>query len=281
MNCPRCHYLLWELRETRCPECALPFEATDFAFPPGTVHFVCPDCGQTYLGNDDRGLPEPRRFDCVSCGRTLVAAAMPVRPVQDGARGIPLRIGTPWEHRNQVGFIRAFVDGVSRLAIQPGEYFRQCYSGYRSGAAAFSIICAYAATVVLLLALVLVGNLVPVRLLSNIKWRLETLAFLVVLVPIAQLMWNYCYGILIQVVLFCLGRRGSDTERSVHAVAYGSAVLPAMVLMPPVGLLWYVSVVASGVENLHGTSRSQALLATLIPVLVGANLVLVALYTLV
>ena len=280
MNCPRCQYLLWELRDNRCPECALPFEATDYAFPPGAVNFVCPDCGESYLGNDERGLPEPRRFDCVSCGRLLAAASMPVRPIRDGVRGVPLRIGTPWEHRKHVGFIRGFVDGVSRLAIQPGEYFRQCQSGCLSGAAAFSVICAYGATVLLLLLLVLMGGLGPAGLLSSASWRVELLLFLFILVPVGQLMWNYCYGLLIQMVLFCLGRRGSETERSVHAVAYGSAVLPAMVLMPPLGLLWYVSVVASGVENLHGTSRGQALLATLIPFLVAANVLLAAYFTL-
>jgi hypothetical protein len=47
--------------------------------------------------------------------------------------------------------------------------------------------------------------------------------------------------------------------------------LPAVFLLPPIGLVWYVLVVTSGIEQLHSTSRSRALAATLIPMLLAGN----------
>lgn len=280
MNCPQCDYLLWELSDNRCPECATTFETTDYAFPAGQVHFLCGDCGQSYLGTDERGLPSPRRFDCVGCGRSLDAATLTVHPTVEGVRGRATRLGTPWEHRDQVGFVPAFLDGVARIATQPAEYYRQCYEGYRSGAVFFSVLCAYAAAGVLLAAGLLA---------SVIGWRgrvaslemtavLKFLLIATVMVPLIQLTWNYLYGFLIHGVLLCLGRRDAAAQRSVHAVAYGSAVLPALVLLPPIGLVWYVSVVASGVEHLHGTTRGQAVAAAALPVLLAANAGAVALF---
>lgn len=277
MNCPGCDYLLWELPENRCPECGLTHKTTDFAFPPGAVHFACRPCGQTYLGNDERGLPTPPQFDCVGCRQPIDAGDMSVRPVREGARGRHVRFGTPWEHRRDVGFLRGFVDGIARLAMQPGEYFRQCYGeGHRSGSAVFSILCAYVTTLVLYLGLRLVSALVPAAL-GTLSFGRSDLFFLVLLIPVATVGWNYAYGLLIQAVLFCLGQRGAGADRSVQAVAFGSAVLPALVLLPPVGLAWYVSVVASGVEHLHGVSRNRAMVASLVPVLLAANLVIVVL----
>ncbi|MFQ5382453.1 MAG: YIP1 family protein [Phycisphaerae bacterium] len=281
MNCARCDYLLWELPEARCPECATPFKVTDFAFPPDGVHFLCPSCGQAYLGNDGHGLPSPRRFACVACGRQLDAVRLMVRPQYDGVRGTPFRGGTPWEHRDQFGRVQAFLDSLARLATQPGEYFRQSYAdGSRSGALVFSILCAYAATAILVCGLLLMGALrptgmIPTALVSAPRF----LIFLIVFIPFAQIAWTASYGLLIQAVLFCLGQRNSDPEHSVRAVAYGSAVFPALVLLPPVGLLWYIAVVASGVENLHGTSRRRAVTATLVPVLLAANILLALVYT--
>lgn len=281
MNCPRCDYLLWELQDDRCPECALPFEATDFAFQMSAVHFVCRDCGQSYLGNDERGLPKPRRFDCVRCRRALDAGRMLVRPIRDDARGRQIRSGTPWEHRDDVGLVRGFLDGVARLAIQPGEYFRQCYDdGNHSGAATFSIICAYVAAGLLGFGLVFAAAIAPgsFAIANAGPLGMKFLLFLLMLIPVAQITWNYSYGLLIQVVLFCLGQRDGRPQQSVRAVALGSAVLPALVLLPPVGLAWYVSVVASGVEHLQGVTRGRAILASLVPVLLAANVGVIALF---
>jgi hypothetical protein len=280
MNCVHCDYLLWNLPENRCPECGHDFEVTDFAFPAGRVEFLCRHCGQGYFGNDDRGLPAPRRFTCVSCQNALDAADMTVRPDGDGVIGEALNFGTPWQHRRRVGFVRGFIDAVARLAITPGEYFRLAAANNSDGSLAFSVLCAYVALVAFAAMLYLFHSTGlaawmpdPLKLMKS-----PALVILLVAVPFVQIAWNYLYGLLIQAVLMGLGHQRGQLDASVRAVALGSAVLPAILLLPPVGLFWYLCVVCSGIENLHATSRAKALTATLIPMLIALNVALGAWY---
>lgn len=277
MNCVRCGYLLWNLPENRCPECGLPFEVTDYAFPPDGVAFVC-QCGQSYGGNDEQGLPAPRRFQCSQCHQQLDAAFLGVRPLQDGVAGEPLRLGTPWERRDRVGFIRAFLDGVARLAMQPREYFRLSSASHNHGEIVFSVLCAYIGAALLIAAIIFLQSGGLLDWLPDVRAVLHSRIAILVLaaIPLIQVAWNYIYGLLIEIVLAILGHHHpSDYESSVRAVAFGSAVLPAVMLLPPIGLLWYIKVVSSGVEHLHCTTKGHALVATMIPMLLAGNVLLV------
>jgi predicted Zn finger-like uncharacterized protein len=281
MNCVRCHYLLWDLPENRCPECGEPFEVTDYAFAPRAVAVVCPHCEQSYEGTDAQGWPVPRRFECGGCHHPIAVETMRVRPLREDAVGEPIRCGTPWERRGRVGYVRAFLDGVARLAMQPGEFFRLYSARHGQGEIVFSILCAYVAVAGLIAILLLLQGGGLLRWLPDLQplVRSRAMLLLVAMIPLAQIVWNYLYGVLIQTVLAVLGQQGSDYEASVRAVAFGSAVLPAVLLLPPIGLLWYVSVVSCGVQHLHGTTKSQALVATLIPMLLAGNILLVLGYS--
>lgn len=280
MNCVSCHYLLWDLPENRCPECGDPFEVTDYAFRRNSVQFFC-NCGQSYIGDNAQGLPGPRQFQCRKCGDTLDLAKMRVKPVTEDAHGEPLRHGTPWTDRHRVGFIRAFLDGMARLAIQPGEYFRLSSQTRDQGAMLFSVVCAYLSVATFLGAIVLLRRTGLLNT-AALSFEPKLLVLFVLAIPFAQLAWNHLYGFFIHAVLWSLGLRGREFERSVQAVAFGNAVLPALLILPPIGLLWYINVVSSGVEHFNATTRSRALLASLIPVLLLVNLALggvfVALY---
>ncbi len=284
MNCVRCDYLLWNLPENRCPECGLAFDVTDYSFAPSSVHFICGACGQCYLGTDEKGLPLPRHFACVQCHQPLDASAMSVRPLADAAHGQPLFFGTPWQQRRRVGLLIGFIDAVARVAIAPAEYFRLASANRNDGALAFSVLCACTAAAVFAVVLALLhgsglGAWLPVWMGGSTAWTISSPLLLALLaLPFVQLGWNYLYGMLIQAMLVGLGHRSSGFEASVRVVALGSAVLPAILLLPPVGLLWYLAVVCTGVEQLHETSRLKALTAVLVPMLLVGNAALLAWY---
>ena len=277
MNCVRCNYLLWDLPEPRCPECGLGFDVTDYSFAKKSVAFVCNHCGESFLGMDEQGLPAPRRFACTRCHAPLDAAVMSARPLTEDAAGESVRLGTPWERRRRVGYIRSFLDGVARLALQPGEYFRLSSASSDHGEMVFSVSCAYVAATVLVGVIILLQQSGLIGWLPSFAWLLrpKVIVLLAAAVPLAQIVWNHAYGLLIQAVLAILGQSGSDYGSSVRAVAFGSAVLPAVLLLPPIGLLWYVNVVSSGVQHLHSTSKGQALIATMIPILAAGNILLI------
>lgn len=273
MNCVHCDYLLWDLPECRCPECGAGFEVTDYSFSKQSVHFICSHCGQSYLGTDERGLPRPSRFECVTCHQIIDAAHMAVRPIEDSARGEPLRFGTPWQDRSRVGLVPGFVDAVARLAIDPDEYFRRASANRNDGAMFFSVLCAYVSTAVFLGVMVLfhraglAGWVPDVSVLFRWHWVLA----LIIAVPAIHFAWTYLYGLLIQAVLWGLGGARCEFESSVRAVALGSAVLPAVLLFPPIGLVWYLVVVCSGLEHFHETTKAKALTAATIPMLIAGN----------
>lgn len=280
MNCARCDYLLWDLPENRCPECGLEFDPRDYAFDSASVHFVCRDCGQSYLGGDPRGHPYPSRFECVSCHQPLDVSRMSVRPIREDATGSPLRFGTPWQFRRRGGFVRGFVDAVARLAIAPGEYFRLVAVARQDGALGFSILCAYLGWAVFLGVLWLFHSSGLGGWLPDPAVLLKPVVLVIVLaaIPVIQVAWNYAYGVLIQITLSGLGSSHRELESSIRAVSLGAAVLPAILLLPPVGLLWYVFVVGCGIEQLHETSRLRAMAATIVPMLVAGNALLFAWY---
>ena len=277
MNCVRCNYLLWDLPEPRCPECGLPFDVTDYAFAKRSVAFICNHCDESFLGTDELGLPAPRRFSCTRCHCGLDAAWMRVRPLTEDAGGESVRLGTPWERRRRVGYVRSFLDGVARLALQPADYFRLSSAASDHGEMVFSVLCAYVAAAVLVGVLMLLQQSGLLAWLPNLAWvlRPKPIILLAIAVPFAQIVWNHAYGMLIQGVLAILGQQGSDYGSSVRAVAFGSAVLPAVLLLPPIGLLWYVNVVSSGVQHMHSTSKGHALIATMIPMLAAGNVLMI------
>lgn len=282
MNCVRCQYLLWDLPEPRCPECGLDFDVTDYAFPKESVAFLCKHCGESYLGTSDQGLPTPTRFSCTQCHAELDAASMPARPLKDDAQGESVRLGTAWERRRRIGYVRSYLDGVARLALQPADYFRLSSAASDHGEMIFSVSCAYLAAAVLVGIVILLQQSGLLAWMPKFSWILHPrpIILLTVAIPMAQIIWNHAYGLFIQAVLAILGQQGSDYGSSVRAVAFGSAVLPAVLLLPPIGLLWYVNVVSSGVQHLHSTSKGQALIATMIPMLAAGNILLIVGYAL-
>jgi hypothetical protein len=281
MNCVRCQYLLWNLPQQRCPECGLEFELTDYVFPKNAVEFSCRECGETYPGTDEQGLPGKRRFPCKKCSAPIEVARMQARPLDESVHGEPLRAGTPWQFRHRVGFVRAFFDCMARLAIGPGDFFALSAASDSRGALLFGVLCSYLAAGIIIGVLVFLNSIGVLGWLSIPKaFRNSTaLALMIVAMPpLIQIVWSYFYGAMIYAVLHALGLSTQDLEQSIRAVSYGSAVLPAVLLLPPVGVVWYVNVVSSGVEHLQQTTRPHAIIASIVPMLLAANLILLLVF---
>lgn len=280
MNCIRCQYLLWNLPENRCPECGLRFDVTDYLFEPGAVAFCCRACGHGRTGEGALGLPTRRHYACERCGAAVDAAETAVRPLRESASGEPMRMGSVWASRGRVGFLPAFLDVLVRLTTQPAEFFRQISAAPAGGATAFSILCAYLSAAVFVATLWGLQTLGFIAWGPNAKLLLEPrcLCLAVVAIPLAQVGWNHAYGFLIHGILRGLGARRADVERCVEVVAFGSAVMPALLLAPPIGIVWYLGVVTSGIEQLFNVPRVRALTASVLPLLVFGHVVMAAVF---
>jgi len=275
VNCPDCNYSLFGLTAPRCPECGREFAATDFSFRPGAVHFLCPHCSQAYAGNDAFGLPSPREFRCVRCRKHVAAASMIVKPVRPDARGEPLRFGNVWEHRRSEGFVRAFFDALGQLAFQARGFFRESYFDPAS-ALMFGMLCGYFTAFVGVVALEVFQAVRPNKLPDPLMQFLQPSGWMIllVMVPAGVLVWMYVNAFLILLTLRMLGRT-ADMDATLQVVAYAGAVLPAMIL-PIIGLPWYLAIIAAGIEQVTGASRLRAFVAALLPLLLCLNAAILA-----
>ncbi|MFO0974507.1 MAG: hypothetical protein U1A27_13865 [Phycisphaerae bacterium] len=277
MKCAKCGYMLFGLSECRCPECGTLFQTTDFAFPPQAVHFLCPHCAKPYFGTDVHGLPNPRTFRCVRCHQIIRAATMSVRPVRDGVEGEPLRFGIAWEHLGRRTFASAFLQTATQAALRPGEFFRMAYAADRKAALAFSAVVA-TLSMLLLMAILLLTNRAYPAALAWIPTRFLAPRFLigaVIAVTGLWTVWCWVYAHAAGIVLLLLGVRDLDMDAVTAAPAYASAVFPALA-MPLIGLPWYLIVVAAGLREMTPSSSGQAWTAALLPVLLLANVCILA-----
>ncbi|MCK6455716.1 MAG: TFIIB-type zinc ribbon-containing protein [Phycisphaerae bacterium] len=275
MNCTRCGYLLFGLRENRCPECGAAFQTTDYAFPSGAVQFVCKGCGQAYLGADSFGLPFPRKFRCVQCHEVLDAADMMVRPIREGVTGEALRYGTPWDHLGRSRFAAAFVSSLTQLSTEGADFFRRAHLLDRGSAVTFGVWAAGVAGAFWLAVIAGVDALYRLswwRPLPGMSWWWSIIvggaAYL-----IGAALWMHLYAAVMWVVLRASGERRADFDSLVQVVAFATAVWPAMIL-PLVGVPWYVMLVATGLRSALEVSRGRAMIAAVFPLLLAANVVL-------
>ena len=273
MNCAKCHYLLFGVSSGRCPECGVLFAATDYSFDRTSVHFLCPHCQQRYLGTDALGLPYPRTFKCVRCNNVIHASQMAVRPLREGVSGEPLRFGTLWERRGEMGLVRAFLHTMTAVCIRPAEFFRAAFASDRAGALVFGVIAGLLAlmfwTAIIAAGCYLLG-ISPLLARTPIRAAIELTAAALAFVSVVVI-WIHIYAYSIFFALRLMGQREIDPESVVQVVAYANAVLPAI---PPICLFWHVAVVVIGLREVQSVARGRAIIAALLLPLLAANVVI-------
>jgi hypothetical protein len=75
----------------------------------------CPSCRNTF-STDRSG-----RQECPACGKPLVVPEQPAAPAGTGEAGAPA--GTPWEHRAELGTLRAWWQTVQLALFEPAKLF--------------------------------------------------------------------------------------------------------------------------------------------------------------
>lgn len=271
MNCGKCGYLLFGLASGRCPECGSGFKATDYGFPRFAVQFLCPHCRQGYSGTDEYGLPRPRTFSCVKCNALVHAGDMIVKPLRDGVVGDPLRFGSSWDHRGQVGALKAFMITLAQVSTQPTAFFRNAHLTDSGAAVAFAVGAAMLSLPVWGAVMAAAAALLPVGRLALPALAMRgSMGFLFLVCYLgAVLVWVYGFGAGVFVVLRLLRRSECSLDTCICIVAFATAVFPSL-FFPP-ALIWYLMVVVIGVRETQDISGFRAAIATLLPILVLGN----------
>jgi hypothetical protein len=269
MRCQNCHYLLFNLTRTDCPECGRPFAVTDYRFEPGAVEFLCPHCGQAYQGNDERGLPYPRTFTCVTCDRAVDARQMTVRPVAPDAQG---RVGSPWDDRRHIGLWRAWWATFTRTLVAAPTFFREHVGQSNAEAYWFAVMSTCIGAVLsMAMQLVLTTILMVAQSGGPVLGVLE-LALLACMMLIWPLIGPPINGIImggcahLVLVLSTPQRRSFGHTYRVILYGMGPHALAAIPLCGSyVAGIWSIVAIILGIREVHQTSGWLAAVAVLWP----------------
>jgi len=199
--------------------------------------------------------------------------------------------GLPWEHREEIGFLKAFFHTVSLLITRPGEAFTMMRpEGRLMDPVLFGLVGGCAASVVSLVFQVLLesipgypGDNALFHLFGLNQWVL--LLIFAVLSPVSVLLGLFLGAGILHLCLMVLGGANRPFETTLRVVCYtgGSANLFSMI--PICG--WLIAFVYTivletiGLSRAHQITTGKALLAVLLPIFVcccGIGLVIAALF---
>jgi hypothetical protein len=199
--------------------------------------------------------------------------------------------GLPWEHRNEIGFFRAFLHTVSLLITRPGEAFtRMRPEGGLTDPLLFGLVGGCAAYLVSLLFQVLLeaipgypGDNAMFHLFGLNHWLL--LLIFALLSPVMVLLGIFIGAGILHVSLMLLGGANRPFETTLRVVCFtgGSANLFSMIPIcgGVIAFIYTIVLETIGISRAHQTTTAKALMAVLLPLFVcccAAGVLIAALF---
>lgn len=189
--------------------------------------------------------------------------------------------GNPWDQRDRLGFVSAFIENIKLFALSPGEaYARTRRTGDYVGPIVFAILVGWiGAFFNFLWNLLFQGSIMSVmpaevREQMGASMMLQGGSGLVgfIIYPIFAVIGLFIGAGILHLCAMLVGAlSGSDSgfEGTFRAVAFASVANLAYVV-PLVGgliaLVWTIILLVIGISTLHRTTQGKALITVLIPI---------------
>jgi hypothetical protein len=250
----------------------------------------CPNCQAI--------LPEPPERFCPNCGADLAAVGGPYAappgyppapgyppppslPPGGGAAGTaPLGGQTPWERRDQIGFVNALIETTKRVLSQPTAFFRAMpVRGGIGGPLLYAVIVGYiglfASTIynlvfrsVLTSSLSRMGGNRDFERLAGFMQGGVGLVMNLILGPVFIVIGLFVSAGIVHLVLLGLGGAQRGFEATFRVASYSQAasifnIIPGCGGL--VGLVYALVLLVIGLSEAHGISRGKSATAVLVP----------------
>jgi hypothetical protein len=217
------------------------------------------------------------------------AAAPTVPPVQPGAAPTPTavagRTGLPWEHRQERGFLNAFIETLTMVLTRPAEAFSVMK---REGGLGEPLIYA------------LIGGCVGgfVQFLFSLGFRSIGLfsdrnnslaamtgmgigsAAIIIVLPLLIVIGLFIYSGIVHLCLMMVGGANQPFETTFRVLAFSQGSAGPLQIIPLCGGLisgvWALVCDCIGLARAHETDTGRAVLAVFLPVIVCCGGVLIA-----
>jgi hypothetical protein len=205
-------------------------------------------------------------------GGATDANALPAPPSSSAGAGG----GLPWEHREQLGIIKAYFETLSLVLMKPGEAFAMMKTeGDLMGPMFFALIGGSAGIIVsclfqiFLQSMGVLGSENPIAHTFGIG---AGLIFFVALVPVMMVVGLFILSGILHVCLMIVGgaNKGFETTFRVICFSCGSTYLLAMVPFcgGMIAGVWNIVLEIIGLARAHQTETGKAALAVLLPLIV-------------
>jgi len=192
--------------------------------------------------------------------------------------------GLPWEHRQQLGFFKAFFDTVSVLLTKPGEAFTMMKrEGGLTDPLFFGMIGGSVGTIASILFQIGLQSLTRSNTGLVDLFGVPVVVGLLVLSPLWLAFWLFIGSGVLHLCLMMLGGANRPFETTFRVVCYSCGSTQLFSIIPFCGAyiapIYYIVLVCIGLTRAQETTTGKALLAIFLPMIVccGVMAVLFAL----
>ena len=223
----------------------------------------------------------------------FAAAAPAAPPPQIGATSTAetaaARSGLPWEHRQERGFLNAFIETLAMVLTKPDLAFRTMKT--EGGLAEPLIYALIGGCVGGIVSLLLSLGLQSMGLFAGQRDTFAALAglgigsiALVVLLPVFIVIGLFIGSAIVHLCLMIVGGANKSFETTFRVVAFSQGSTGPLQIIPVCGGLiagvWALVVNCIGLARAHETSTGRAVLAVLLPLVVccGAAILLLIMF---
>lgn len=204
------------------------------------------------------------------------ASALQVSPSAPGSGAAAVDGGLPWEHREQLGFFKAFFDTVILVLTKPAEAFGMMKKeGDLMGPMLFALIAGCAGTIIFLLfqiALQSIGFMTGQNAMFGEGAFGLWVVWYILLIPVLIIIGMFIVSGILHLCLMILGGAKKSFETTFRVVCFSSGSTSPLSMIPFCGgmiaAVWNLVVEIIGLARAHEIATGKAALAVLLPVVV-------------
>jgi len=202
--------------------------------------------------------------------------ALPVSPAGPGAGG-GSGSGLPWEHREQLGFLKAYFDTVSMVLLKPGEAFALMKTeGDMMGPLLFALIGGCAGIIVSVLVQLALHSIGFMADRQSAMFGMGVVGLwsigYIVLSPVIVIVFAFIISGILHLCLMIVGGAKKSFETTFRVVCFSSGSTYLLSMIPFCGGMiagvWNIVVEIIGLARAHETDTGKAVMAVLLPIIV-------------
>ncbi len=231
----------------------------------------------------EAGMPEWRPLSQVIAGKEAVAppatsapeaSVLPVTPsAAPGATASVPASGLPWEHRQELGFVKAFFDTVIVLLTKPAEAFAMMKpEGDLIDPLLFALIGGSAGMIV---AFLFQAGLYSVGFMADRHSAIFGMGRIfvgIILIPVMLVCGSFVWSGLVHLCLMLAGGARKPFETTFRVVCFSTGSTHLLAMVPFCGRLvapiYNIVLQCMGLARAHETDTGKAVIAVLLPIIV-------------